>query len=435
MIMTSWCGIGPALSRRGGLICCSVMCAKSFTSLRACVNVLFTRQQSAWTRWPRASTAAGEVDVPALAKRHGVDPLILAGWLDYLGISTTGVKIDKPLTAKITKASGFDFVNGWGTGETPNVVANSSDQHVRIPGNLKPHSVAMHPSPSLRVAAGWKSPVTAVMRVNGRVQHAHPECGNGVTWSLELRRGAVRQTLASGVAAGAKEVTFGPLGDVAVRRGDVVSLVIGPRDGNHSCDLTAVDLTLAGGGRVWDLARDVSPNVHAGNPHADAHGNAAVWYFYIEPDQGGSGDRVIPAGSLLARWQSAATAGERQRLAQELEGASEVGSPESEGQSGRKAVPLALVIARAAGERLASGRNRQTIRRRSARSEPPCDRLGGRSFRQAPERNDRLGEPVRASAPGAGGSPPGRPGGGLRVCHRRHSAREPPAAREVRSYG
>ena len=164
-----------------------------------------------------ASTAATEIDVPALAKRHGVDPLILAGWLDYLGISTTGVKIDKPLTAKITKASGFDFVNGWGTGETPNVVANSSDQHVRIPGNLSGHSVAMHPSPSLRVAAGWKSPVTAVMRVRGRVQHAHPECGNGVTWSLELRRGAVRQTLASGVAAGAKEVTFGPLKDVAVQ--------------------------------------------------------------------------------------------------------------------------------------------------------------------------------------------------------------------------
>ena len=212
------------------------------------------------------------------------------------------------MTGKITKASGFDFVNGWGTGETPNVVANSSDQHVRIPGNLKPHSVAMHPSPSLRVAAGWKSPVTAVMRVKGSVQHAHPECGNGVTWSLELRRGAVRQTLAAGVAQGAKEVTFGPLRDIAVQRGDLVSLVIGARNGNHSCDLTAVDLTLAGGGRVWNLARDVSPDVLAGNPHADGHGNAGVWYFYTEPDRGAAGERVIPAGSLLARWQSAATA-------------------------------------------------------------------------------------------------------------------------------
>ena len=112
--------------------------------------------------------------MPRLARRHGVDPLILAAWLDFLGISTTGtgVRVDSVLTAKITKASGFDFVNGWGSGETPNVFANSSDQHVRIPGNLKPHSVAMHPSPSLRVVAGWKSPVTAVMRVKGTVQHA-----------------------------------------------------------------------------------------------------------------------------------------------------------------------------------------------------------------------------------------------------------------------
>lgn len=276
-----------------------------------------------------ASVAQGKIEVPALARRHGVDPLILAAWLDFLGISTTGsgVKVDSILTAKITKASGFDFVNGWGSGETPNVVANSSDQHVRVPGNLKPHSVAMHPSPSLRVVAGWKSPVTAVMRVKGTVQHAHPECGNGVTWSLELRRGAVRQTLAAGVAQGGKEVTFGPLRDIAVQRGDLVSLAIGPRNRDHSCDLTAVDLTLAGAGRVWNLARDVSPNVLAGNPHADGHGNAGVWFFYTEPDSGATGERVIPAGSLLARWQSAATVNERQRLAHDLEALLKSGPP------------------------------------------------------------------------------------------------------------
>ena len=47
------------------------------------------------------------------------------------------------------------------------VVANSSDQHVRIPGNMKPHSVAVHPSPTLRVAVGWRSPVAATLRVEG----------------------------------------------------------------------------------------------------------------------------------------------------------------------------------------------------------------------------------------------------------------------------
>ena len=87
------------------------------------------------------------------------------------------------------------------------------------------------------------------------------------------RRGAVRQRLAAGVAQGAKEVTVGPVEDLAVQPGDLVSLLIGPRDGNHACDLTAVDLTLAGGGREWNLAREVSPDILAGNPHADAFGN------------------------------------------------------------------------------------------------------------------------------------------------------------------
>jgi hypothetical protein len=268
-----------------------------------------------------ASAAQTPMEVAPLAQKHGVEPMILAAWLDYLGIGTSGaaVKIDTPLAGKIVKASGYDFANGWGSGELPILIANSSDQHVRIPGNLKPHSVAVHPTPSVRVAVGWQSPVAGVMRVAGRVQHAHPECGNGVTWTLELRRGPTRRRLAAGVAAGPTEVKVGPINDLTVQHGDLVSLSIGPRDGNHSCDLTAVDLTLAGDGHEWNLAREVSPDILAGNPHADGRGHPGVWHFYSEADKGGSAEPVIPAGSLLARWQSAASAAEKERLAQSLE--------------------------------------------------------------------------------------------------------------------
>src|SRR5207244_4040645 len=44
-----------------------------------------------------------------------------------------------------------------------------------------------------------------------------------------------------------------------------------------------------------------------------------VWHFYSEPDQGGGADTVLPAGSLLAKWQSSANAEEKQRLAGELQ--------------------------------------------------------------------------------------------------------------------
>ncbi len=276
-----------------------------------------------------ASLTKGPLEVEALARRHGVEPAILAAWLDYLGVGTGGsaVTIDTPLAGKIEKVSGYEFVQGWNSGELPIVVANSSAQHVRIPGNLKPHSVAVHPSPSLRVAVGWKSPVSAVLRVEGRVQHAHPECGNGITWTLELRRGAVRQKLAAGVSQGAKEIVVGPVQDLAVQPGDLVSLLIGPRGENHACDLTAVDLTLVGGGREWNLAREVSPNILAGNPHADAHDSADVWHFYAEPDKQGTNESVIPAGSLLARWQRAASADEKERLAKALEALLKSGPP------------------------------------------------------------------------------------------------------------
>lgn len=266
-----------------------------------------------------AEAASEPVESTALARKYDVDPDVLLTWLDYLGIGAGSViKIDSHFTQKNDSAAGYNFIKGWGSPSTPNVAANSSDQHVRIPGNMKPHSVAMHPSPTLQVVAGWQSPISATVRVEASVQHAHPECGNGVTWSLHVRRGNTRQRLAGGIAQGAKEVGIGPFENVRIHKGDLISLEIGPRDGNHSCDLTAVDLTIKSDERQWNLARDVSPDVLAGNPHADGFGNPGVWYFFPEPVAAESGP-VLPADPLLAKWQSAADPAEKQRLAAEIQ--------------------------------------------------------------------------------------------------------------------
>ncbi|HKS38943.1 MAG TPA: DUF1592 domain-containing protein [Verrucomicrobiae bacterium] len=270
-----------------------------------------------------AQAEAGKTNVAELARQHGVDAGALAAWLDYLGVSSSGpVKVEGHFTDTFTNGSGYAFINGWGKSGTPNLVANSSDQQVRIPGNMKPHSVAVHPSPTLTAGVGWRSPMAGKVRVEAAIQHAHPECGNGVIWSLELRHGSKRQRLANGTAQGAKEVKPAPIENVTVQPGDLVSLLIGPRDGNHSCDLTAVDLTLIStgeAGREWDLARDVSPDVLAGNPHADRFGNEGVWHFYTEPDKAGPLGPVIPAGSLLAKWQASESAEEKQKLADAVE--------------------------------------------------------------------------------------------------------------------
>lgn len=284
---------------------------------------LFATTAKCLTAAAEAGAAQGQVDVAEIARKHEVDAAALGAWLAYLGIGSGGpVQIASHFTDKLGNPT-YDFIKGWGSDATPLLLANSSDQHVRVPGNMKPHGVAVHPSPKLRAVVGWQSPIAATMRAAAAVTHAHPECGNGVSWSLELRRGATRQRLATGFAQGAAAVKVGPVENLEVQPGDLISLLIGPRDANHSCDLTAVDLTLTSGGpdaKTWDLAADVSPDVQAGNPHADRFGNAGVWHFYTEADDGGSdGGAVIPAGSLLAKWQSAPDPAEKAKLAGEVQ--------------------------------------------------------------------------------------------------------------------
>ena len=300
--------------------------------VRELSRVFAERRERVFASTAKCLAAAGEIssnsnpaEVAALAQRHDIEPDILGAWLEYLGLNSGGAsKIDGYFTNTITNGGNYDFVKGWGKSETPNLVANSSDQHVRIPGNLKPHSIAVHPSPTLAAAVGWRSPESATVRIDARVTHAHPECGNGVTWSLELRRGNTRQRFASGTAQGSKEQVLGPFPNVTVQPGDLISILIGPRDGNHSCDLTAVSLTLTPDGagaedRKWDLAADVSGDILAGNPHADRFGHAGIWHFYTEPVSAAETAPIIPAGSLLARWRTAGDAQEQKRLAEETQ--------------------------------------------------------------------------------------------------------------------
>ena len=299
--------------------------AKAFAARR---DLVFAGTAKSLAAAAEAADKQGKFDSAELAKKYDVAPDVLAAWFDYLGLSNGPAAILSHLKEKSVKNAGYEFVNGWGPGDTPNMAANSSDNLVHIPGELKPHSIAVHPSPTLRVAAGWSSPVFGVFTIKGKVQHAHPLCGNGVTWALQVRRGATRQVLGAGIAQGKKGIEFGPFASVPIRPGDLVSVAIGPRDGNHSCDLTAVDLTLTGDdGKTWDLASDVSPDVLAGNPHADRQGNKDVWHFYTEPDKGGDSDAVIPAGSVLARWESATTLEQKQALAAEAQTMLTAGPP------------------------------------------------------------------------------------------------------------
>jgi len=266
---------------------------------------------------PPVTADTYEATVAKLSRKYAVDPQLLSGWLSYLGIGAAEAQFAKLLDKKVERLEGWEAVNGWGGAGSLGVVANSSDEQLRIPGTMMPHGVAVHPDAKQRVIVGWRSPIAGTVQIAGGIEGVHVGCSNGTLWSLQVWRGSTRQVLVSGTSNAGQRTTIGPFDPVELRRGDVVSVVVGARDDNGSCDLTAVDLTIRAGDREWDLAKDVSADILSGNPHADSHGNAQVWHFATEPDAPGAG-WTIPAGSLLARRMSATAGEERGNLTAEL---------------------------------------------------------------------------------------------------------------------
>ncbi len=298
--------------------------------LRGVVHQLLKRRDAIAATATQCLVAAHEaqvanepIDLASLAKKHAVDPEVLAGWLSYLGIQhgnnpSGEVTIGKLLTGKTESVGNYGFIKGWSGDEAYSVLANSSDATVQIPGTMKPFSIATHPSPTLSSVIGWRCPEAGDVAITGSVQDAHTACGNGVTWTLEVRRGNTREAFASGVTNGNEISELGRFENVSVQVGDMIALVIGPGQGNHVCDLTAIELTIQGAQKEWDLASAVVPDILAGNPHADRHGNREVWYFFGEPEMPG-GTATVPAQSLLAQWRRANSVEARSRLAEQVQ--------------------------------------------------------------------------------------------------------------------
>jgi Protein of unknown function (DUF1592)/Protein of unknown function (DUF1588)/Protein of unknown function (DUF1587)/Protein of unknown function (DUF1585)/Planctomycete cytochrome C len=255
--------------------------------------ILENAQQCLATLAAEQSKLAGDSDsTKVVSDRNSVDPELLKIWREYLGLRETQEVVLEPLLpTKIERVPDYGFVQGWTAGEDLSILANPSDNTVRIPGTMAGHSVMVHPSPSRASVVAWRSPVSGTLRIAGRVVDAHTDCGDGVAWEIQVRRGRHTQQLASGITEGGKEYPLGPFEDVRIQSGQVVVLVIRPQS-NHSCDATTLDFTLSDGTSTWDLAKDVSSNILQGNPHGP-------WHFLSEAAQGPQVS-ILPAP--MASW-------------------------------------------------------------------------------------------------------------------------------------
>ncbi|MBM82179.1 MAG: hypothetical protein CMJ78_16555, partial [Planctomycetaceae bacterium] len=168
--------------------------------------------------------------IAKVAEDSGLDLDALNAWLSYLVIGETKPVIVSGMIREKHSNPNYNFVKGWGSSQTPIILANSSDQQVRIPGISRPHGVTAHPSPTLFIALGWKSPIDGLIQVDAQLSDAHPECGNGQSWFLQHRNSRKVGNLWKGDFTIGGKATM-PTQKISIRKGELISFIIGPRQG------------------------------------------------------------------------------------------------------------------------------------------------------------------------------------------------------------
>ena len=146
------------------------------------------------------------------------------------------------------------------------------------------------------VGVTWKSPVAGIVRVGS----PRRSCSSGVRQrcGVVARTSPRRQGFRSRRRGAQSRRRSRCRSALKVNKDDLLLLAVDARNGDHVCDLTEIALTITETdkpSRTWDLATDIADTVLAGNPHADSHGNAAVWSFVYGPTRpiGPASDQVV----------------------------------------------------------------------------------------------------------------------------------------------
>ncbi len=274
-----------------------------------------------------ASLKSSPGSIDEIAKRNGLNVGLLHQWDRLIGINE---RIERQVSGRfperLKRMADHEAINGWGSGLTPSLLTNRSDQPVTfLTLTIPAHGVSVHPSPALDSVVTWQCPVETQINLKGLVADADNKCGNGADWRLEMISEAGKSVLKQGTIDNGGEQRFEIDQPMDLKKGDLVSLIVSARNQDHSCDTTHLELTLAETGkpaRVWDLATDIVDDVLISNPLPDSYGNPETWHFCAVPGDLPKASE-IPTDSALARWRAAVlnsrSAGEIEDLAEAVE--------------------------------------------------------------------------------------------------------------------
>lgn len=123
----------------------------------------------------------------------------------------------------------------------PSVDFNFTDHVITLENfDVPPHSVYMHPGPHQFTIVAWQSPVDGAVKIRGSFTDIDPNCGNGVLVTIDKNA----RTLASGDIPNGAARSFN-LWNVRVRVDDVLYFIVDPKEGDHICDSTKLDLEIS----------------------------------------------------------------------------------------------------------------------------------------------------------------------------------------------
>jgi hypothetical protein len=253
---------------------------------------------AAWDK--NSGPTAGQASAPSLESR------ILERWRVYLGWSEF-----VPLTNLVKNVGGKTGVFAWKNAvnaDTPSVTINATAELVDLgTPKLPPHSVSVHPSPSVDAVIAWQSPVAGEISVRGRVADADGACGDGIEWELTLNDAELTLAAGSLPNGGSEEIGVGNKNSTAgtpeitakVERGDWLRLIVKPKTA-YECDTTRIVLEIrekGGAAQWWKLEDTAGSDAETVLP--DSSRTTNPWHFQFVSHT----TSMLPEKSALGSWR------------------------------------------------------------------------------------------------------------------------------------